>query len=63
MMATLFLDARIRRNVGPGSGRIWMSEVMCSGTESSLFNCDQAPLGVNSCSHGQDVVIRCRNQE
>lgn len=36
-----------------------MSEVMCDGTESSIFNCDQAPLGVNSCSHDQDVAIRC----
>ena len=45
---------------GQGSGPIWLDNVMCSGSESTIVNCGH--LGVNitrSCSHSEDAGVRC----
>ena len=45
---------------GQGSGPIWLDNVYCTGSESTLASC--GILGVNvtrSCSTHQDVGIRC----
>ena len=45
---------------GQGSGPIWLDNVYCTGSESTLASCGL--LGVNitrSCSSRQDVGIRC----
>ena len=49
---------------GQGSGPIWMSDLTCSGTESSLFSCTtNTPTGsvesTTTCTHGNDVSVRC----
>ena len=44
-------------NFGPGTGRIWMDEVGCTGTEEELLFC---PFILNhNCDHSQDVEITC----
>ncbi|XP_072529569.1 scavenger receptor cysteine-rich domain-containing protein DMBT1-like [Salminus brasiliensis] len=43
----------------PGSGPIWMSNVQCSGSESSLKNCGSLGLGKHSCSHMWDTEVIC----
>ena len=46
---------------GPTGGRIWLDIVLCSGNESSLFDCDHNDWGdiSASCSHEDDVRIDC----
>ena len=36
-----------------------LSNVRCFGNETSLLACPQDPIGMNTCSHSQDVAIVC----
>jgi len=45
---------------GPGTGPIWLDDVACSGTESSIFDCGHNGFAVKYCHHGEDVAIDCR---
>ena len=45
---------------GQGSGPIWLDDVQCTGSESTLASCGH--LGINitrSCSHREDAGVRC----
>ena len=42
-----------------GAGRIWLSDVRCTGTETRLTSCTHAGFGVHTCSHDQDAGVRC----
>ncbi|XP_048254178.1 uncharacterized protein LOC124117997 isoform X1 [Haliotis rufescens] len=44
---------------GFGGGKIWLDDMSCSGTESSLASCSHRPWGVNNCGHSEDVGIIC----
>ncbi|XP_073725828.1 scavenger receptor cysteine-rich type 1 protein M130-like [Misgurnus anguillicaudatus] len=44
---------------GEGSGRVWMDEVACSGSESTLKNCRSNGWGVHNCGHGLDASVIC----
>ena len=44
---------------GQGSGRIWLDDVDCNGTESRLTSCSNRGIGVHDCSHYEDVAIYC----
>ena len=46
-------------NFPNGTGTIWMDEVDCFGTESSLFECSYKGWGVKGCTHEKDVGIYC----
>ncbi|XP_064607694.1 scavenger receptor cysteine-rich type 1 protein M130-like [Liolophura sinensis] len=49
---------------GTGSGVIWMANVSCEGSESSLMDCskhfDGKPITM-TCSHSDDVAVSCES--
>ena len=46
----------------PGTGPIYLSNLNCQGTETSLLECSSQPVGLHSCSHVQDVNIECEGK-
>ena len=45
---------------GQGSGSIWLNNVMCTGTESTLIRCGHIGVGItDSCYHYEDAGVRC----
>ena len=48
-----------RSQVIPGSGRIWLANVDCTGEEQNLTSCTHYGWGVHSCSHNQDAGVEC----
>ncbi|XDV24752.1 hypothetical protein PO909_028830, partial [Leuciscus waleckii] len=53
------LEAVGDAHFGQGSGSIWMDNVGCSGSESTLKNCRSGGWGVHNCNHGEDAGVRC----
>ena len=49
----------IGNTYGPGEGTIWMDNVNCSGSESSLDDCSHNGWGISDCDHNNDVSIDC----
>lgn len=48
---------------GKGSGRIWMDNVKCLGTEPSITMCPHSGWGKTYCSHDADVSVICKTKD
>ncbi|CAG5929048.1 unnamed protein product [Menidia menidia] len=44
---------------GQGRGPIWLDDVRCSGSESSITACPHRGLGVHNCGHHEDASVVC----
>ncbi|XP_077090784.1 scavenger receptor cysteine-rich type 1 protein M130-like isoform X2 [Siphateles boraxobius] len=53
------VDALSDAHFGPGSGPIWMSIVVCTGSESTLKNCGSSEWGPSNCDHSKDAGVIC----
>ena len=52
---------RSRAYFGSGSGRIFLDEIICNGSESRLVDCDMDHdvIGTHNCEHIEDVGVIC----
>ncbi|XP_059189061.1 deleted in malignant brain tumors 1 protein [Centropristis striata] len=50
-----------RAHFGQGSGQIWLDDLRCSGSESSLRECPHRGLGSHNCGHGEDASVICED--
>lgn len=48
---------------GEGTGRIWLTNVICKGDEPSLFECKHDRFLSSNCSHEHDASIICEGKE
>ena len=48
-----------RAHFGEGSGSIFLDDVICLGSESSLLQCYHRPIGNHDCTHIEDASVSC----
>uniref|UniRef100_A0A9J8D5Y2 Si:ch211-161n3.4 n=1 Tax=Cyprinus carpio carpio TaxID=630221 RepID=A0A9J8D5Y2_CYPCA len=53
------VDALRDAHFGEGSGTIWMSAVLCFGSESTLVYCRSKGWGKHDCDHSKDAGVIC----
>ena len=44
---------------GPGTGQIWLDDVQCTGSETSIEDCPHSEFGVHNCLHSNDAGVVC----
>ena len=44
---------------GPGTGHIFLDTFLCRGTEEALIDCYHERAREGTCSHEQDVGVKC----
>ena len=47
---------------GQGEGPIWLDNLQCIGTETSIFDCTHAGLGIHNCQHTDDAGVECTSK-
>jgi len=53
------MGAYIGNYFGGGTGLIWLDNLHCNGSETSLANCRHHGWGLHNCGHREDVSIFC----
>ncbi|AWP18387.1 putative deleted in malignant brain tumors 1 protein-like [Scophthalmus maximus] len=44
---------------GHGTGKVWLDDVACLGSEESLSNCKHRKFGQHDCAHSEDAGVIC----
>ena len=53
------ISAPPQATFGQGTGLILLDNLVCDGTESSLFNCSHNGVGLHNCDHSEDAGAVC----
>ena len=53
------LTAKGEASFGTGIGKIWLDDVQCLGSESSIDMCLSNEWGFHYCGHDEDVSVVC----
>ena len=52
-----------RAKFGEGTGPIWIDDINCPSSASSILECNHNGWGVNNCRHREDAGVKCRRVE
>ena len=52
-------SAPTNAHFGAGSGKTWLDDVACLGSESRLWDCPKSPWGLENCGHSEDASVVC----
>ena len=59
MLGYGYVGEFVGNRYGRGSGPIWLDNIYCRGTETSIVNCPRNGWGIHNCVHGEDVSVSC----